>query len=148
MQLGPRLALWRRVAAAIPQRHQSETRPLRYAFHFVRDTCWPPSRIWRVLRAWRDERPRAAAFASVYRPQAKFMAIGHTHRPGVWRTPAGTVIINTGSFCLSLGGCVVDIAGDRVSVCRFVETGGEFRLSPKRREFSLATAEASPRIRP
>ncbi len=136
-QLGPRLAVWRRVAAAIPQRHQSEPRGLRYAVNFARDTVWPPSRVWRVLKTWREEPGLAAAFVRQHRPAAKFFAVGHTHRPGAWRTPAGVVVLNTGSFCRPLGGCAVDLADDRVIVRRIVERGGEFRLGETMAEFAL-----------
>ena len=147
-QLAPRLAVWRRVAAAIPQRHQSESRGLRYAAHFARDTVWPPTRVWRVWRTWREETPRAAAFARTHRPDAKFFVIGHTHRPGAWRTPAGVVVINTGSFCQPFGGCAVDLAGGRVSVRHIVTRGGEFHAGATFAEFSLADASASRRLLP
>ena len=67
-QLAARFAVWRRVAAAIPQRHQSESRGFRYLQHFARDTVWPPARVWRILRTWRGEGATAAAFARTHRP--------------------------------------------------------------------------------
>jgi predicted phosphodiesterase len=137
-QLDARFALWRRVAATIPQRHQSETRSMHYWLRFARDTVWPPTRVWRVLRTWHDEPTLAAAFARAHRPQAKFFLVGHTHRPGVWRTPVGVTVINTGSFCPPLGGCVVDLVGKRLIVRRVAERGGEFRLGTTLAEFSLA----------
>jgi predicted phosphodiesterase len=138
-QLLPRLNVWRKVAAAIPQRHQSETRDLRYLIHFLQDTVWPPSRVWRVLKTWRGESAIAAAFAREHRPQAKFIVVGHTHRPGAWRTPSGVVVLNTGSFCRPLGGCVVDLAGERVTVRRIVSRAGAFYPDAVMAEFSLAT---------
>jgi len=80
--LDTRLGIWRRVAAGIPQRHQSEPRGLKYALGFIADTVWPPLRILRVLQAWRDEPVRAAQLARRHRPTAKFVVLGHTHRPG------------------------------------------------------------------
>ncbi len=147
-QLAPRLAVWRRVAAAIPQRHQSESRGFRYAIHFAQDTIWPPSRVWRVLKTWRGERAVAAAFVREHRPQAKFFIIGHTHRPGAWRLPSGIVVVNTGSFCRPLGGCAVDLAGDRVIVRRVELRHGEFHAGATIAEFSLADARPSPRLSP
>ena len=147
-QLAPRLAVWRRVAATIPQRHQSESHGFRYVMQFARDTVWPPARIWRVWRTWREETPRAAAFVMMHRPQAKYFVIGHTHRSGVWRAPAGIVVINTGSFCRPFGGCAVDLAGERVSVRRIVARGGEFHAGTVFAEFSLADTGASRRLLP
>lgn len=138
-QLSTRLAVWRRVAAAIPQRHQSESRGWGYAVQFARDTVWPPSRVWRILRIWRGEPEWAAEFAQVHRPAAKFIALGHTHRPGAWRTRNGVVVINTGSFCRPLGGCLIDLTDTRVMVRRIVSRGGEFWPGETLAEFSLAT---------
>ncbi len=145
-QLASRLTVWRSVAAAIPQRHQSESRGLRYALHFARDTVWPPLRVWRVWLTWRKETPRAAAFARTYRPDAKFFVIGHTHRPGAWTTPSGVVVINTGSFCQPFGGCAVDLAGSRVRVRRIISRKGEFRLGATCAEFSLAQTDTAPKL--
>lgn len=136
-QLAARFGVWRRVAAALPQRHQSETRRFRYLVHFANDTVWPPSRVWRVLKTWREEPARAAAFTREHRPNAKFVVIGHTHRPGAWRTPSGVTVINTGSFCQPFGGCVADLANGRVLVRRIVKRGGEFRLGATMAEFAL-----------
>ena len=145
-QLAVRLAVWRRVAAAIPQRHQSETRRLRYAVDFLRDTIWPPSRVWRVLQTWRREPALAAAFVREHRPRARFFAIGHTHRPGAWQTPSGIVVLNTGSFCRPLGGSVIDLTHDRLTLRRIVERGGEFRVGATLAEFSLAGVAVAPTL--
>ena len=147
-QLAARFAVWRRVAAAIPQRHQSETRGLRYAKQFARDTVWPPSRLWRILRAWHGEPSRATAFVQTHRPGAKFIALGHTHRPGFWRTSSGVTVINTGSFCRPLGGCAIDLVDDRVTVRRIESRGGVFRVGDPVAAFSLADADASSRLSP
>jgi predicted phosphodiesterase len=147
-QLAARLEVWRRVARAIPQRHQAEPNRLRYALFFARDTVWPPSRIWKILRIWRQEPALVAAFARVHRPQARVVAVGHTHRPGVWRTPGGTLVVNTGSFTRLLGGCAIDLAGDRVTVRRIADRNGEFHLGETMAAFSLAELVASPRLEP
>jgi predicted phosphodiesterase len=135
-----RLVVWRRVAASIPQRHQSERNRLKYALHFAADTVWPPLRIFHILRAWHLEPIRAATFARQHRPAAGFILIGHTHRPGVWRTPAGVVVINTGSFCRPLGGCAVDVAPTSITVRRIDRRGDEFHPGGTVAEFPLARA--------
>jgi predicted phosphodiesterase len=132
-----RFAIWRRVALSIPQRHQSEPNRWKYAFHFALDTVWPPGRIFRILHAWRTYSPRAAEFAHAHRPAAKFILIGHTHRPGVWRHPRGTVVVNTGSFCPPLGGYAVDLGPGSLVVRRVDLRAGEFRVAETIAQFSL-----------
>jgi predicted phosphodiesterase len=98
---------------------------------------WPPLRVLRVLQAWRAEPVRAAALAQRARPRAKFVLLGHTHRPTVWRTPAGIVVINTGTFCPPFGGSAVDVTPDRLVVRRVDEHRGEFHPGAVLAEFPL-----------
>lgn len=135
--LAARLAVWRRVAASIPQRHQSERRRLRYALHYAIDTVWPPLRILHILQAWRAEPVRAAAFAHRHRPAAKFFLLGHTHRPRLMLPPGGVTVINTGSFCPPLGTCVVDLTPHRITVRRVESRHGEFHPAETLAEFPL-----------
>ena len=137
-QLAARFAVWRRVASAIPQRHQSESRGFRYLRQFARDTVWPPARVWRILRTWRGEAATAAAFVQAHRPPARFVVIGHTHRPCVAPTATGLHVINTGSFCRPLGGCVADVTSDRLSVRRVELRQGEFHPGAILAEFALS----------
>lgn len=139
-QLDPRLAVYRRVAASIPQRHQSERNGLKYAAGFLADTVWPPLRILHVLRAWRRAPGLAAVLTRRHRPSAGFAIIGHIHLPGFWRTPQGVVVVNTGSFCPPLGGCVVDVLPGCLILRRIVQRRGEFRLGGTMAEFALAPA--------
>ena len=137
-QLDHRLALFRRVAAAIPQRHQAERNKLKYAFHYLTDTVWPPQRILRIMRAWQNA-PRSAAEATRrYRPDARFVVSGHTHRPGVWQMPDGLRVINTGSFCPPLGGCCVDVSDETLTVRSIATRAGEFRVGATQATFRLA----------
>ena len=147
-RLEDRLALFRRVCARIPQRHQAERHPLKYALRFAADTVWPPLRTFRILAAWRRAPALAAALARRHRPRAAFILTGHTHRPGVWRTPAGVVVINTGSFCPPTGGYAVDLAPARLTVRRIESRAGEFHPGPTVAEFALADAPASPKLPP
>jgi predicted phosphodiesterase len=138
--LDHRLAVFRRVALAIPQRHQSERNKLKYALHYLADTVWPPLRLWRVFRAWKQAPVTAAAFARQHRPRARFVISGHTHRPGIWSPPSGPTVINTGSFCPPLGGLCVDLTPERVIVRQIVGRGAEFRAGSTVAEFPLAAA--------
>lgn len=136
-QLDPRLAAYRRVAATIPQRHQSERNRFKYSFGFMKDTVWPPARILRVLRAWRRGPGLAANLTRRYRPQARFAIIGHIHHSGFWRRE-GVTVLNTGSFCPPLSGCVIDVTADHVTLRRIIEKRGDFRLGATVKEFALA----------
>jgi predicted phosphodiesterase len=136
--LDHRLALLRRVAASIPQRHQSERSRLKYALHYLADTVWPPLRTLRVMHAWRLAPTRAVELARRHRPAARFVLAGHTHRPGIWRRLPGITVINTGSFCPPLGGYAVDLEPERLTVRRVSVRAGEFHPGDVVAEFPLA----------
>jgi predicted phosphodiesterase len=133
--LEQRLAAFRAVAGSVPQRHQSEQNPFRYVIRLAGDTVWPPQRILSIIRAWSQAPGRAAALARRHRPNAKFIVIGHTHRPGVWKTRAGVVVINTGSFCRPFGAFVADVAPGGVTVRRVAAKKGAFHLGRKVADF-------------
>ncbi len=137
--LEEQLAAWRRVAAAIPQRHQSERHPVKYALRFAADTIWPPWKALLILNAWRVQPPRIAALVRRHRPSARFAIVGHTHYPGI-RTVDGVTVINTGSFCGPLGGLTVDIEPGGLTVRRMERIRGAYRPGRKLREFALAAA--------
>jgi predicted phosphodiesterase len=133
-----RLSAFRSVAASIPQHHQSEQDPLRYALRLAGDTVWPPNRALKILRAWQEAPGRAAAFASKHRPRAMFIVIGHTHRPGVWQTASGIVVVNTGSFCRPFGAMAAEIAPGVIRVRRVELRRGEFHPGSGVAEFPLS----------
>lgn len=133
-----RLALFRRVAASIPQRHQSERNRLKYAWHYLADTVWPPLRMLRVFQAWRHAPRQAAMMTQRHRPQARFVISGHTHRPGIWPDTRGVTVINTGSFCPPLGGSVVDLSAGQLTVRQVVFSRDEFRVGATLAAFPLA----------
>jgi predicted phosphodiesterase len=137
-RLDGRLAAFRSVAATIPQRHQSEPDPLHYALRLADDTVWPPQRALSILRAWREAPARAAALARRHRPRARFIVIGHTHIPGVWRTATGIVVINTGSFCRPFGAMAAEITSGRIRIRRIDFRQGGFHPGPKVAEFGLS----------
>ncbi len=137
-QLDPRLGVYRRVAASIPQRHQSERNGFKYTMGLLADTVWPPLRILRVLRAWRRAPGLAAALTRRYRPEAQFVIIGHIHRPGFWRMPNGVTVINTGSFGPPLGGWMVDVHSDRLILRAIDQRRHEFHPGQTVAEFPLS----------
>jgi predicted phosphodiesterase len=138
LSLADRLELWRSVARAIPQRHQSERHPLRYATHFLADTIWPPTRFLEIFRAWHQEPRLATDLVRREKPKARYVILGHTHRPAIRQVPGGPVVINTGSFTAPFGGFAVDVATDRLRVRRVDYRGAEFRGGGVVAEFPLA----------
>ena len=136
-RLDSRLAAFRRVAATIPQHHQSERDPLRYAIRLAGDTVWPPHRLFLMLKAWREAPDRAAALARRHRPKAQFILIGHTHRPGIWKMPSGIVVVNTGSFCRPFGAMAAEVTPDRIRVRAVEYRRGAFHAARKVAEFPI-----------
>ena len=62
-----------------------------------------PMRVAKVLTWWRKFPRDAARFVDRFRPDAKFVICGHSHRAGTWMVGATSTgiprhIINTGSF--------------------------------------------------
>ena len=145
-QLAPRLAVFRRVCALVPQRrHHVECHPLRYAAGVLGDIAWP-ARTFAVLRAWRETPVRAATLMRAHRPEARFLVMGHTHRPGVVRAPGGLIVINTGSFCAPARPCAVDVTAEQLTVRRIVARRGAFHPGDPLSTFALAPAATSEKI--
>jgi len=147
-QLAPRLALYRATCLALPQRHQAEPNPFKYFINLAADTVWPPLRTLHILRAWQETPARAAAIVATHRPAARFMLMGHTHRPGVWPMPSGVTVINTGSLTRPFGAFTVDLTPGLLAVRRIEFRSGEFHPGPVIADFTLAEAPTSPKIAP
>ena len=145
-QLAPRLAVFRAACAALPQRHQSEPNPLKYAVKFAADTVWPPWRSFEIIHAWRETPNRAAIIAAAHRPAARFMLIGHTHRPFVWTAPSGLTVINTGALCRPFGAQAVDLTPGRLIIRQIDSRSGSFHPGRVVAEFALAEVPASSNI--
>jgi predicted phosphodiesterase len=133
-----RVAAFRRVAAALPQRHQSERNFFKYAARLAGDTVWPPTRALTILRAWRSVPSLAAALAAEHRPRAQVVVVGHTHKPGAWKTPGGTAVINSGAFCVPFGAYAVDIRGGVVRAVRLEARRGSYRPGRVVAEYPLS----------
>jgi predicted phosphodiesterase len=109
---------------------------------FVRN-CWPPWRPLMIIKAWSEVPGRADRLARVFRPQARFVIVGHTHYPGVWEV-APRVIINTGSFVPYFGAYAAIIESSRIEVRRVDFAGGQFVLGKLLRRFAVAPLPANP----
>lgn len=138
-QLAPLFAACKRVSARRSPPHDPHAGGLRHhARRFAEKLR--PSLAWGMLNSWLTLPRRAEAFLRRHRPDARFIVVGHTHRPGVWRR-SGVVIINTGSFCPPLGRCAVDLTRDSLTVRAIRSRRGVFHLGPVTARFALAPAE-------
>ena len=80
----------------------------------------------------------SGAKASFHFAICAFIVTGHTHYPGVWRRPSGLVVVNTGSFCLPLGACCVDLTPSALTVRRIVRRGAAYHPGRTVAAFPLA----------
>lgn len=86
---------------------------------------WPPWRPLQIFKCWFETPGKAVALARVFRPQARFIIIGHTHYSGIWRL-GPRIIINTGSFLPIAGRMLVDLEGRRLTLRKIVKRGSSF----------------------
>jgi hypothetical protein len=90
-----------------------------------------------MAKAWSQLPGRATAFARQFRPSARFVMVGHTHRPGVW-IRSDMIVINTGSFCPPFGCFAVDVSVEQIVVRRIRHAAGTFALGRVVAAFALA----------
>jgi UDP-2,3-diacylglucosamine pyrophosphatase LpxH len=88
---------------------------------------WPPWRAFRIIRFWMQTPRLAAELAARFRPEARFVLIGHTHYAGVWRR-GDRIVVNTGSFLPFSGRYAVRIDRDRLEVRKVVRGKGGWEL--------------------
>jgi predicted phosphodiesterase len=112
------------------------TRGRSSGFRLLIRSCWPPWRPLMIIKAWGEVPGRAADLARVFRPEARFVLVGHTHCPGIWRV-APRVIINTGSFVPYFGACAAIIESGRLEVRKVVFCRQQFVLGKLLRKFAL-----------
>lgn len=130
-----RLKAGKRAALALELHKPPRYRGPLAALATILRECWPPWRPLQIIRCWVETPDKAVDLARVFRPQARFIIIGHTHLAGVWRR-GPRVIINTGSF-LSVGGRQVVDLHDRELVVRKVERRkGQFELGSEAGRFT------------
>ncbi|HEY0943990.1 MAG TPA: metallophosphoesterase [Opitutaceae bacterium] len=141
------IAIRHRIARAAARAVGREFNPSEIAFSAKLARTWrtffPPRQPLAMLRAWRELPARAAALAVAQRPSARLVVTGHIHYPGVWTTPTGPTVVNTGSFCRPLGGCAVDLLDDVVQVRRIVARDGQFHPGRAVAEIPLAATPAA-----
>ena len=92
---------------------------------FVLEEFWPPWRPFQIIKCWIETPGKAVALARTFRPRARFVIIGHTHWPGIWKI-GSRIIINTGSFMPFGRPRAIDIADNKLSVKAIVRKGDQF----------------------
>ena len=102
---------------------------------FVRN-CWPPWRPLMIMKAWHEVPRRAANLAQIFRPEARFVIVGHTHFPGAWKV-ARRVIINTGSFVPYFGACAAIIESGRIEFRQINSSQDRFVIGKLLRNFAV-----------
>ena len=89
---------------------------------------WPPSRPWNVAKVWTRLPYIAGKFADEFRPAAKVMLFGHTHRAAWWRK-RGRLLVNTGGFISFAGALAVDFPHEfEIHLKRIELSGGKFEI--------------------
>lgn len=102
--------------------------------------AWPPWRPLRIFKAWWETPARAVALARVFRPQARFVIIGHTHRAGCWRV-GPRVVINTGGFLRAGGLMLVDLVEGSLTARKIVPSRHGFLPGKQVDQFPVTKLE-------
>ncbi len=101
---------------------------------------WPPVRTLRIIKCWLDTPERGAQLAARQKTRPRFMVMGHTHYPGIWRR-RGLIVINTGSFMPPLGRTLVELDNGALAVRRIVYRRKAFRLGKTLGKWAVPCAE-------
>lgn len=97
---------------------------------------WPPFRPFMILHAWWNTPKLGARLLQAFRPDARYLVIGHTHYPGCWNS-GGRVIINTGSFVLNFGAFAVLVNDKGFEIRKIQRSQKNFVLGKRVREFGI-----------
>ena len=97
---------------------------------------WPPFRPFMILHAWWETPKLGAKLLQAFRPETRYLLIGHTHFPGCWNH-GGRVIINTGSFVLNFGACAVLLKEKSFEIRKIKRYQKNFVLGKRLKEFGI-----------
>ena len=98
---------------------------------------WPPFRPFMILHAWWETPKLGAKLLQAFRPETRYLLIGHTHFPGCWNQ-GGRVIINTGSFVLNFGACAVLLKEKSFEIRKIKHYRKNFVLGKRLKEFDIS----------
>jgi predicted phosphodiesterase len=101
---------------------------------------WPPHRPFMILGAWLQTPTLAARLCNLFRPNARYVIVGHTHYPGFWRRGPVTVI-NTGSYVLHFGALAVLLDGGSIEIRKVTKQKEGFALGKRVARFQETPAE-------
>lgn len=90
-----------------------------------------PMAVVRILTYWRAAPRLARRFAESFFPDAQYLVVGHTHRPGINRS-AQPVVINTGAFAFPFHPLAVVLEDDAIQVFPLVFENNRWRLAANR----------------
>ncbi|HEY4813335.1 MAG TPA: metallophosphoesterase [Chthoniobacterales bacterium] len=116
---------------------------LRVLMHQV----WPPHRPFMIIGAWVKTPTLAARLCDLFRPNARYILVGHTHYPGVWQRGQITVI-NTGSYVLNFGALAVILDGESVEIRKVKRQKEGFVLGKRVARFQEKPGELAGRGSP
>ena len=102
--------------------------------------AWPPHRPFMIIHAWLQTPTLAARLCELFRPEARYIVIGHTHYPGYWRRGQITVI-NTGSYVLHFGALAVILDGESLEIRKIKKQKEGFTLGKRIARFREAPRE-------
>jgi predicted phosphodiesterase len=91
---------------------------------------WPPHRPFMILGAWLQTPTLAARLCDLFRPNARYVIVGHTHYPGFWKRGPVTVI-NTGSYVLHFGALAVLLEGETIEIRKVIKQKEGFALGKR-----------------
>jgi predicted phosphodiesterase len=131
-----RLLASKRASIELQMLEEPLTRGHSPGFRLLIRNCWPPWRPLMIIKAWSEVPGRAADLARVFRPQAKFVIVGHTHCPGAWEI-APRVIINTGSFVPYFGARAAIIESGRIEVRRINFFRNQILLGKRLKNYAI-----------
>jgi exonuclease SbcD len=132
LTLGERYALTRAVCLRMPpsETRQGSQSVVAKMGLLVREV-WPPTRPWEVMKVWAGLPRLASEFAGRYRPGAKAVVFGHTHRAALWRR-GGRWLVNTGGFVTFSRPWRVTWDGEGMVIERIRVKGGAFGVEGRR----------------
>ena len=97
---------------------------------------WPPFRPFMILHAWWETPKLGAKLLQAFRPETRYLLIGHTHFPGCWNH-GGRVGINTGSFVWNFGACAVLLKEKSFEIRKIERYQKNFVLGKRLKEFAI-----------
>lgn len=109
--------------------------------------AWPPTTPFVILKCWKESPDRAIALAERFDLSPKFIIVGHTHNPGVWRR-GDQIVFNLGSCFPWPGARCIDIEGDTLTFRRLIKRRRSIKLGAALACFHLSEANEPSTLMP